>query len=166
MNTTAKFAAVTAIAAVSVSSPAIDETYDLPMQCRDAANTVAMLDCLQSRQEILQAVLNYQELLFRIEKTKSERAEVSKSNLVAPEPEPDNTLLRTKWFDDNMHVYAIVGNASGLTAHASLDGREYRLRKGDTVRLAQVSEVHPRGIKLSVAGQQLSIGLSGLPAKQ
>ena len=70
-------------------------------------------------------------------------------------------VVRANWFDQELEVYAVVGPPSTLTAYARLDGREYRLREGDSIRLARVLKVHSRGVELSVAGHEISIGLSG-----
>ena len=70
-------------------------------------------------------------------------------------------IERANWFDQELEVYAVVGPPSALTAYARLDGREYRLREGDSIRLARVLKVHSRGVELSVAGHEISVGLSG-----
>ena len=133
----------------------------LPPECRSDRRPVALVDCLRNQQDVLQAVADYHELLAHIERTKAERAATTAPGAATPNPEPDNASARVQWFDDNLQVYAVTGRPGDLTAHARLDGREFRLREGDAVRLAQVTKVHSRGIELQVSGQAVSIGLSG-----
>ena len=70
-------------------------------------------------------------------------------------------IERANWFDQQLEVYAVVGTPQEMTAYARLEGREYRLREGDSIRLARVLKVHSRGVELSVAGHEISVGLSG-----
>ncbi len=149
---------------LTITVYAIEDQNDLPHDCRSSTSTVALLDCLQNHQDLLQAILSYQELLSQIDKIKTDRTE-AKFIPPAPEPEKDNALVRAKWFDENLQVFAIIGNPESLTAYARLGDHEYRLQEGDVIRLARVSNVHPRGIDLSISGVELSIGLSGLPVK-
>ncbi len=141
---------------------AVDGSANFPVECKSSTKTVELLDCLQDQRDILQAVLAYEEVLAQIEKAKAERADAAHAPpSPAIEPETDSALMRANWFDENLQVYAIAGSPEQLTAYARLNGREFRLRKGDVIRLARVINVHSRGIDLSVSGFQLSIGLSG-----
>jgi len=135
---------------------------EIPPICSDRSGTVALLDCLQNQQDILRQVLEYQELAAQI-------FEFQAGDSVPPPQVPikhipddlEPGMDRVNWFDQNLEIYAIVGTPDALVAYARLDGREYRLQTGDTIRLARVIEVHQRGVQLSVSGHDVSIGLSG-----
>ena len=129
----------------------------IPQDCQSDLRTIAVIDCMQTQIEILRLAKEYQELIGRIEQSKSTDAD---SAPPLPPPETNSTLARVNWFDENLEVYAITGQAEELIAHARLAGREYRLQPGDAVRLARVIEVHTRGIELAIAGTEISIGLS------
>ena len=135
---------------------------DIPPVCDDYSGTVALIDCLQSQQDILRRILEYQQLAAKI-------SEVQTPQRKAP-PETEAQVAsdhhvpgmdRVNWFDQNLEIYAIVGAPNSLTAYARLDGREYRLQEGDTIRLAHVTMVHARGVRLLISGHEISIGLSG-----
>ena len=132
---------------------------NLPPECRQDKRPVALLDCLRNQQDVLQAVADYHGLLARIEKAKAERA--ANYLLGASTLEPDNTLARVQWFEENLQIYAVTGQPGSLTAHARLDGREFKLRQGDAIRQAQVSKIHSRGVEFQISGRKISIGLSG-----
>ena len=70
-------------------------------------------------------------------------------------------MERVNWFDQNLEIYAIVGNEESRIAHVRLEGREYRLRIGDQVRLATVIQIDPRAVHLAIPGVEFSLGLSG-----
>ena len=137
----------------------------LPPPCRQYTSTVALIDCLQSQQEILQQVVKYYDLAATLAALQDEiQSEPPASGIPDPEsPQAKSNpeIERVNWFDQQLEVYAIVGTPEELTAHARLEGREYRLREGDSFRLARVIKVHPRGVSLSVSGHEISIGLSG-----
>ncbi len=157
----------TALCVCPFAAYASDISAQLPAECKSRASTVALLDCLQNQHDILQAVLAYEEMLTRIEIAKSERTEaISAPPAPTDSPDEDLGLTRASWFDENLQVYAIVGDPEQLTAYARLNGHEYRLKTGDVIRLARVTSVHPRGIELSVANYEMSIGLSGLPGDE
>ena len=113
---------------------------------------------MQTQIEILRLAKDYQELVARINQSKSTSSHPAPP---APQVESNSALARVNWFDENLEVYAITGHAGELIAHARLAGREYRLQPGDAVRLARVIDVHTRGIELAIAGTEISIGLSG-----
>ncbi len=136
----------------------------IPQACSDSSGTVALLDCLHNQKDILQRVLEYQQLAAKISELNLNHNSPPPQVLddeSADDPEPG--MDRVNWFDQNLKVYAIAGTQDALIAYARLDGREYRLQAGDSIRLAQVTEVHPRGIHLLVSGHHISVGLSGLP---
>ncbi len=138
------------------------QTPDIPPVCDDSSGTVALLDCLQNQQDVLRRILEYEQLATQI-------TEIQTQHSTPPPPEPvqhnpvnsEPGMDRVNWFDQNLEVYAIVGSPESLTAYAYLDGREYRLQAGDTIRLAKVAEVHARGVLLHVSGHDIAIGLSG-----
>ncbi len=140
---------------------------EIPAVCSSSSGTVALLDCLQNQQDILRRVLEYQQLVAKISEIHSSHSSPPPQVSAQDEAHESNPGMdRVNWFDQNLEVYAIVGNADGLTAYARLDGREYRLRNGDSIRLALVTEVHPRGMRLLVSGHEISIGLSGRSTPQ
>lgn len=135
---------------------------EIPSVCDDQSGTVALIDCLQSQQEILRSVLEYQQLAAKIYEIRSVQPNTP------PQISDDKSATqqvpgmdRVNWFDQNLEVYAITGSPESLIAYARLAGREYRLQPGDIIRLARVLKVHPRGVDLLVAGHEISIGLSG-----
>ena len=73
----------------------------------------------------------------------------------------DPVMERVNWFDRNLEVYAIVGSGDSRTAHARLEGREYRLRTGDQLRLATVVRIEARTLHLSISGAEFPVSLSG-----
>ena len=145
-------------AALAQQSPVV------PPVCNQNLGIVALLDCLKSQQEILQRVLEYEELAAKLSELQTQYNK--------PPPQPadtddndsgssDSIIDRINWFDQNLEVYAIVGSPKALTAYARLEGREFRLKAGDSIRLARVTDVHSRGIDLWVSGHEVSVGLSG-----
>lgn len=144
--------------AFAQQSPAI------PPVCSEKSGTVALLDCLESQQDVLQRILEYEELAAKLSELQTQYGEPPARPTDADSDEPDSTesvIDRINWFDQNLEVYAIVGAPGALTAYARLDGREYRLKNGDSIRLARVTEVRSRGIDLRVSGHEVSVGLSG-----
>ena len=141
----------------------------LPPPCRQYNSTVALIDCLQNQQEILQQVVKYYDLAAKLtalqDEIQSEPPASDIPDLESPQVQGDPVIERVNWFDQQLEVYAVVGTSQELTAHARLEGREYRLREGDSIRLARVTKVHPRGVDLSVSGHEISIGLSGQAAR-
>ena len=144
---------------------------DIPPACRQHQSTVALLDCLQNEQEILKQVLGVQELTAKIQEIEAAQdisnapaaslPEASVAEDPSESSDSDVVLERIAWFDQHLEVYAVVGTSDSLTAFARMEGREYRIKTGDAIRLARVLDVHSRGIELSVSGHEFSIGLSG-----
>ena len=152
------------LAQVQETIPATSSTQrlsNLPPPCRADLRPVPLLNCLQEQHTIMQAVLNYHELRTRVAKSQSERVEAERNIQYSPDPEPDNSISRVQWFDENLQIYAIVGQSDQLTAYARLDGHEYRLQQNDVIRLAEVKKIDLRGVELSVFGNLIYIGLSG-----
>ena len=143
------------------------EPIQIPRQCQGADGTVALIDCLRNQQEIISQLHEYYSITAQIRKlqaeigTANEPPDALPSTNLANDPEMSPAIVRANWFDQELEVYAVVGAPSALTAYARLDGREYRLREGDSIRLARVLKVHSRGVELSVAGHEISVGLSG-----
>ena len=143
------------------------EPVQIPPQCQGALGTVALIDCLRNQQEIISQLHEYYSITAKIRKLQEElgNANAAPAALAAGNRDSDSEMspavVRANWFDQELEVYAVVGPPSALTAYARLDGREYRLREGDSIRLARVLKVHSRGVELSVAGHEISIGLSG-----
>ena len=141
----------------------------LPPPCRQYNSTVALIDCLLNQQEILQQVVKYYDLAAKLatlqDEIQSEPPASDIPDLASPQAQGDPVIERVNWFDQQLEVYAVVGTSQELTAHARLEGREYRLREGDLIRLARVIKVHRRGVDLSVSGHEISIGLSGQAAR-
>lgn len=137
---------------------------EIPQICNEVSGTVALLDCLKSQQDVLRRVLEYEELAAKISEiqTQSSGAPPQPTDVSSDDrDDADTAINRINWFDQNLEVYAIVGSPGKLTAYARLDGREFRLKTGDSIRLARVTEVHSRGINLWVSGHEVSVGLSG-----
>ena len=143
------------------------EPVQIPPQCQGAVGTVALIDCLRNQQEIISQLHEYYSITAKIRKLQEEfgNANAAPAALSSDNRDSDSEMspavVRANWFDQELEVYAVVGPPSALTAYARLDGREYRLREGDSIRLARVLKVHSRGVELSVAGHEISIGLSG-----
>ena len=143
------------------------EPVQIPPKCQSAVGTVALIDCLRNQQEIISQLHEYYSISAKVRKLQAEQvsddgppAALSSDNRDS-DSEMSPAVVRANWFDQELEVYAVVGPPSTLTAYARLDGREYRLREGDSIRLARVLKVHSRGVELSVAGHEISIGLSG-----
>ena len=135
---------------------------DIPPVCDDHSGTVALIDCLQSQQDILRRILEYQQLAAKISEVQTpQRNTPPETEVQAKSDEPVPGMERVNWFDQNLEIYAIVGTPNALTAYGRLDGREYRLQEGDTIRLARVTKVHARGVRLLISGHEISISLSG-----
>ena len=150
------------------------EPLQIPPPCQGAVGTVALIDCLRNQQEIISQLHEYYSLTSKISKLQAgigsadEAPDALSSADSDNDPEMSQAIVRANWFDQQLEVYAVVGPPSALTAYARLDGREYRLREGDSIRFARVLKVHSRGVELSVAGHEISVGLSGrsLPAEK
>ena len=143
------------------------EPVQIPPPCQGAVGTVALIDCLRNQQEIISQLHEYYSITAQIRKLQAEQgtandppAAITPADLDS-DAEMSSAIVRANWFDQELEVYAVVGSPSELTAYARLDGRVYRLREGDSVRLARVLKVHSRGVELSVAGHEISVGLSG-----
>ena len=143
------------------------EPLQIPPPCQGAVGTVALIDCLRNQQEIISQLHEYYSITAQIRKLQAEQgsandppAAITAADLDS-DAEMSSAIVRANWFDQELEVYAVVGSPSELTAYARLDGREYRLREGDSIRLARVLKVHSRGVELSVAGHEISVGLSG-----
>ena len=143
----------------------------VPPACQHAAaNAVELVDCLQTQQEIVQHILDYEKALLEIDVIRQALteppppAQIDESDSAPAEESWDSIMERVNWFDQNLEIYAIIGDAETRTAHARLEGREYRLRLGDQVRLATVVNIEPRVIYLAISGAEFAIGLSGTSA--
>jgi len=142
----------------------------LPAECSQSQSTIALIDCLQSQKDIQKQLLEYLELKSKISELQFNfqdhftPASVTSEQIVDSVPHTDPVIELVNWFDQQMVVYAIVGKTNSLTAYVRLDGREYRIQKGDAIRLAKVIEVHPRQVVLSISGHELVIGLAGRAA--
>ena len=143
----------------------------VPAACQDSTvSEVELVDCLQTQQEIVRHILDYEKALLEINRIRQERiepppAQIDESASAPAEETWESIMERVNWFDQNLEIYAIVGvDAETRTAHARLEGREYRLRLGDQVRLATVVNIEPRAIYLEISGAEFSIGLSGTSA--
>ena len=137
----------------------------VPAVCQETvANEVALIDCLQTQQDIAQHILNYETLLVEVNAIREQSKPPPPPDTVNESPDADNAwdavMERVTWFDQNIEVYAIVGTPGALTAHARLEGREYRLRLGDQIRLAKVVGIEPRTVYLEVSGAEFAISLS------
>ena len=143
------------------------EPVQIPPPCQGAVGTVALIDCLRNQQEIISQLHEYYSITAQIRKLQAEQGSANDPPAaITPadrdsDAEMSSAIVRANWFDQELEVYAVVGSPSALTAYARLDGREYRLREGDSIRLARVLKVHSRGVELSVAGHEISVGLSG-----
>ena len=143
------------------------EPAQIPPQCQGAVGTVALIDCLRNQQEIISQLHDYYSIAAKIRNLQAEQGTANDPPAALnpadrdSDPETSSDIVRANWFDQELEVYAVVGPPSTLTAYARLDGREYRLREGDSIRLARVLKVHSRGVELLVAGHEISIGLSG-----
>ena len=143
------------------------EPLQIPPQCQGADGTVALIDCLRNQQEIIGQLYEYYSITAQIRELQAEQGTADDPPAAVPAADRDSdaqmspAIERANWFDQELEVYAVVGQPSALTAYARLDGREYRLREGDSIRLARVLKVHSRGVELSVAGHEISVGLSG-----
>lgn len=144
-----------------------DSAPAVPAACQDSAvSEVELVDCLQTQQEIVRHILDYEKALLEINRIRQERiepppAQINESASPPAEESWESVMERVNWFDQNLEVYAIVGDAETRTAHARLEDREYRLRLGDQVRLATVVNIEPRAIYLEISGAEFAIGLSG-----
>ena len=148
-----------------------DSAPAVPDACQDSTvSEVELVDCLQTQQEIVQHILDYEKALLEVERIRQQRigppppAQLGESASPPAEESLSSVLDRVNWFDQNLEIYAIVGGGETLTAYARLEDREYRLRQGDQVRLATVVNVEPRAIYLAIPGAEFSIGLSGTTA--
>ena len=148
----------TATLATALLAAPLSADFPIPQNCQSDLRPIAVIDCMQTQIEILRLAKEYQELIERIEQSKSTAPDIAPPT---SQVESNSTLARVNWFDENLEIYAITGQAEELIAHARLAGREYRLQPGDAVRLARVIDVHTRGIELAIAGTEISIGLSG-----
>ena len=143
------------------------EPLQIPPPCQGAVGTVALIDCLRNQQEIISQLHEYYSITAQIRELQAEQGSANAPPAAVPAADRDSdaemssAIVRANWFDQELEVYAVVGSPSELTAYARLDGRVYRLREGDSIRLARVLKVHSRGVELSVAGHEISVGLSG-----
>lgn len=135
----------------------------IPPECRNVSHTVAMIDCLQNQLEILRYALDYHETASKIENLLLNQTSPAPAAIEKESSESELVLDRINWFDQNLEIYAIVGAPEKLTALGRLNGRHYRLREGDSIRLAKVKTINPRGVTLTFSDREFSIGLSGRP---
>ncbi len=139
---------------------------ELPTPCRQISGFVAQIDCLQDHQDLLARVLQIEQTRTKIEALRLERETLGappmpEEVIGAVNDEPHAAKEQIAWFDQQLEVYAVIGGGEQMTAYARLDGRQYRLREGDFIRLARVVDVHSRGLKLEVFGHELKVGLAG-----
>ena len=143
------------------------EPVQIPPPCQGAVGTVAVIDCLRNQQEIVRQLHEYYSITAQIRKLQAEQGAANAPPAAVPSADRDSdtemnlAIERANWFDQQLEVYAVVGTPQEMTAHARLEGREYRLREGDSIRLARITKVHPRGVDLLVSGHEISVGLSG-----
>ena len=144
-----------------------ESALSVPDACQEsAASTVALLDCLQTQQEIMRHILDYESLLqqaqeLRLQRTEPPPPHTDQVTTASETDSRDPVTERVNWFDRNLEVYAIVGSDESRTAHARLEGREYRLRPGDQLRLATVIRIDPRTLYLAIPGAEFPVSLSG-----
>lgn len=150
-----------------------DSALAVPAVCQDSSvSAVELVDCLQTQQDIVRHILDYEKALLEIARIRQERiappppAQIDESASPPAEESWESIMERVNWFDQNLEIYAIVGDAETRTAHARLEDREYRLRVGDQVRLATVVNIETRTIYLAIPGAEFSIGLSGTSAAE
>ena len=137
---------------------------ELPAPCRQVSGVVAQIDCLQDQQDLLTRVLQIEQTRAQIETLRVEREALGAPPM--PEQTADEAHAASEqiaWFDQQLEVYAVIGSGGQMTAYARLDGREYRLREGDFMRLARVVDVHSRGVELEIFGRGFQVGLAGRP---
>ncbi len=147
---------------------AVANATPVPAPCHDIEKQVALLDCLQDQQDLLEQILIYEQTRTQIERIRQEQAQMTAPQPIVPEPvvesaetESELAAAQIAWFDQQLEVYAVIGNDQSRTAYARLDGREYRLKEGDSLRLAKILRVHPRSVELSILNHSFEIGLSG-----
>ena len=127
------------------------EPVQIPPQCQGAVGTVALIDCLRNQQEIISQLHDYYSISAKIRKLQEEQGTANNPPAAIDPATRDSDqemsadIERANWFDQELEVYAVIGPPSTLTAYARLDGREYRLQEGDSIRLARVLKVHSRG---------------------
>ena len=146
--------------------------YTVPPVCQPyAASTVDLVDCLQTQQEILKQIIDYESLMLQADVVNNQRMDLEPPPLdqqISSSSENtarDSVTERVAWFNQNLEIYAITGSGNSRTAHARMSGREYRLRTGDQIRRATVMLIEPRTVHLAIPGGiEFSIGLSGSPA--
>ena len=132
----------------------------IPPECRNLSHTVALIDCLQNQLEILQYALNYHQTASKITELLSyQKAEAPAALEEKSASEP--VLDRINWFDQHLEIYAVVGSPENLTALGRIGSKHYRLQEGDSIRLAKVQKIHTRGLTLTFAEHEISIGLTG-----
>ena len=154
---------------ILVLSPLLATANELPTPCRQFSGVVAQIDCLQDQQDLLTRVLQIEQTRTQIEALRLEQETLSappvlEEVIAAGEDDESHVVAeQIAWFDQQLEVYAVIGSGAQMTAYARLDGREYRLREGDSLRLARVVAVHPRGIELEVYGHAIEVGLAGRP---
>ena len=145
-------------------------SVQIPAECADATGTIAVIDCLKNQGDIQRHLLEYLELKIRISEIQANLQDKFIPQVTENSIDSDSSthldplVERTNWFDQQLEVYAIAGTPASLTAYARLDGREYRLQQGDSIRLATVVEVQPRQIVLSIFDRQIIVGLASRKA--
>ena len=140
---------------------------ELPPPCRQISGVVAQLDCLQDQQDLLTRVLQIEQTRTQIQALRLEQEALNAPpplEVIAGDDDESHVVAeQIAWFDQQLEVYAVIGSGAQMTAYARLDGRGYRLQEGDSLRLARVVSVHPRGIELEVYGRIIEVGLAGRP---
>lgn len=145
-----------------------DTDYTVPKVCQQyAASTVDLVDCLQTQQDILKQIIDYESLMLQADVVNNQRMDLEpphpgeQTSSSSANTARDSVTDRVAWFDQNLEIYAITGSGDSRTAHARMSGREYRLHTGDQVRRATVMLIEPRTVRLSIPGVEFSIGLTG-----
>ncbi len=151
MRTANRIVVMTAGILFASEVPTASADYAIPESCTTDPRPVAVIDCMHTQIELLTLAVEHRELLVRLSQTTVQETPP------APQPVTDEvegtgaTTERAAWFDEHLQVYAISGIGNDRVAHATLDGREYRLRAGDAIRLAKVLEITDTGIELGIS---------------
>ncbi len=156
---------LTSIVCLSFCLSAKAEATQLPSECREAAGTIAIIDCLENQRDIQSKLLEYLELSLRITEIQTHLETVFTPPMpVSSKPQPpsesDLSAEQAAWFEQEIEVYAIAGGTDNLTAHVRLENREYRLQRGDSVRLAKIVDVLPRKVIFDVLTHRFEVGLA------
>lgn len=159
MRTANRIVALTASILVATATELATSDSVIPESCNDE-RPLAVIDCLSTQIELLKLAVEHRELLVRMSRTNIHETPPAPSPADTEDEKTSAISERAAWFDEYLQIYAISGLGDARVAHANLDGREYRLRAGDTIRLAKVLAVHDAGIELSISdAKNVTIGL-------